>query len=566
MTKSRTKLMSLVVAVMYALCILVSAPVTAYAATGSHATAAYTKTQKNTATKTALAALAKLPANADAAAKYTTSASLQKLVSAADKALATAKKMKLATTKFKNYGRLTVAKKAVAKLVAAEKAAADAVTAVADKAAAEAVVAKIALIPATVTVADTATVNAAKTAFDALSANGKKLVTNAATLTAAVAKLESFKGTFAVTSVKASSAKTFKVVFSKAVADTTKVAFEVKKMSAPVTVTVTWNEAKTEAVLTGASAFSEATYSVNVKNDTTDLGTTSVTITSQKIGKIQVMSTKLAINAEGTEGWATYKVFDQYENDVTKSYLDKMITWNAIGLEKAQDGLIHIVSNTTGKGTQVPNLRTLMSVAITGYENGSGVSATANLAISNTMGTLSDFKLGTYDNVSLNADDKTSVWYLPYTAKDLDGNEVANYDLIRAGMNFMDGAAKESLSTSSYVTIKLVKDPADSKKAAIELKVKGDLALQITDLPVICSISTLNGVTAQFNTTMHKDKQVASIIIMAPTEVVANGDTNVVIPFEAYDQSGKKMTKYSDIYRDVNFTGVKLMEKNRRFC
>ena len=84
----------------------------------------------------------------------------------------------------------------------------------------------------------------------------------------AINNIQAPTGSLAVSSVTAISASSVKVVFNQAPADKTKVAFTMQRGATPVTVTATWNSGSTEAVLTGASNFSEGTYAVGVKNDT----------------------------------------------------------------------------------------------------------------------------------------------------------------------------------------------------------------------------------------------------------------------------------------------------------
>jgi len=98
-----------------------------------------------------------------------------------------------------------------------------------------------------------------------------------------------------IRTVSAISANSMKVVFSQAPVDTAKVVFTVLNGTAPVTVAGTWNEAMTEATLTKSSNFVAGTFTVNVNDNNSDLGTKSVTITEQKVAKIDITSTKLGV-------------------------------------------------------------------------------------------------------------------------------------------------------------------------------------------------------------------------------------------------------------------------------
>ena len=77
-----------------------------------------------------------------------------------------------------------------------------------------------------------------------------------------------------------------KLNLAQAPADTSKVSFNVTREGTPVTLTTSWDSTGTVATLTYSSNLPEDTYAVDVKNDTTDLGSTNVSVTAQKIGKI----------------------------------------------------------------------------------------------------------------------------------------------------------------------------------------------------------------------------------------------------------------------------------------
>ncbi|GCD09746.1 hypothetical protein [Clostridium tagluense] len=84
--------------------------------------------------------------------------------------------------------------------------------------------------------------------------------------------------------ISSASDTTLKAVFNTAPADTTKVVFNVKKGTTPLAMKVTWNATNTIATLTYTSNLLEGTYTVNVFNGITDLGTSSLAITLKETG------------------------------------------------------------------------------------------------------------------------------------------------------------------------------------------------------------------------------------------------------------------------------------------
>lgn len=341
-----------------------------------------------------------------------------------------------------------------------------------------------------------------------------------------------------VASISANTAKSFLVKFNRAVADADKVTFVIKKVNSEMKLTTTWNADKTEATLASTTALPEATYSVSVLADAKEVSAKDIAITAQKLTKIEITSDKLSVLTSGTIAYATYKAFDQYGNDVTTSYLTNNITWTTgVGSfdSSAPKGVLKLNS-----GTQ--NLLIYSTVVITGLDTTAGISATKSLATTTALGTLSDFKFGDASKLKLVDGDTTSVFYIPYTALDMSGNETKNYELVKEGVYSIT-------ISSSVIEGKVVKDPTNSKNAAIEIKVNGDQK-NIIDLPVTITAMTLSGKVSTINTTLAKAKQLETFTLLAPTENIAAGE-KVEIPFEAYDQAGNKLTKTGDIVDKV---------------
>jgi trimeric autotransporter adhesin len=371
------------------------------------------------------------------------------------------------------------------------------------------------------------------------------------------------QGNLAVTSVSAVSANSFKVVFNQAVADTTKVAFSVSNSTTPVTVTATWNTAKTEATLSNSANFPEGTYSVAVKNDTTDLGTYSVTVAQQKIASINITSNKLGVvtNSDNSQtGYATYNVLDQYGNDITTSSLANDLSFQSgVGTIDAKDGLLKLTPSSS-----TTNLMQYSTVVITGYDSTSGVSVSATLNTSTQIGTLSDFQLGTLSNAegkTLTAGD-TSEFYASFTATDMSGNPTTNYDLIKGGLILhSDGSNNNLLTTSnSYVTASLEQDPTDSTKAVIKVVATANSDAINMDMPTIITAMTWSGKTSTLNVTLHKASEVDSFTLMSPAQTIAVNEGKA-IPFTALDQNGQPITKYSDLNTtNLTISNAKLVE------
>ena len=376
-------------------------------------------------------------------------------------------------------------------------------------------------------------------------------------------------GVFEVESVKASAANAIKVTFGKAADDVEKVTFEVKQgqSNSATAVNVTWNEAKTEATLSKSSNFVSGAYTVSVKTDAKDLGAREITFTEQKVAKIDITSTKLGVvtktKTDGQEqtGYATYKIFDQYGVDITNSALANNVEFQS-GVAKSiegRKGLITLVASD--------NLNLLSfagGIVITANDRTSGVSTTATLAATSQIGTLSDIvlnKLVSADGTEkeLTVGRSSDIFYIDYTATDISGNPTTNYDLVYEGLILSSENANDSekvyLTTSNPdVKAKVIKDPQDSSKALIELRAEEGKELTV-DTPVIITAMTWTGKTSQLNLTLKKQDEVSKFTLFAPDEAVAHGDT-VSVPFVAYDQNGKEITKLKDLEKLVSLNNA----------
>jgi hypothetical protein len=390
-----------------------------------------------------------------------------------------------------------------------------------------------------------------------VNADGTKLIdayiaSGATTAADAAAAGFTSSSTLAVESITANTAKSFLVKFNKAVTDDDKVTFSVKRLSSDVAVTATWNEAKTEATLASASNLAEATFTVAVLKDSAEIAKEDIAITAQKVAKIEFTSNSVSVELLETnsvrKGYVTYKVYDQYNNDITTSYLANNMTFQTgTGSAVGKDGLITITPATNLPLLQFPQ------ISVIAYDTTSGVSATATLPTSTSAGTLSNFTLGSTDALNLSEGDVTSVFYLPYTALDISGNETKDYNLVKSGLIFAkENSTELVVSLPSYVKAQIVQDPANPKNAAVEVKVQYSTDALAMDMPVTITAMTYSGKTSSVQTTIAKSKDIDNIILIAPAETVA-AQEKPEIKFEAYDQYGNKITKYNDVYgSDVN--------------
>lgn len=355
-----------------------------------------------------------------------------------------------------------------------------------------------------------------------------------------------------VKSVAATAADKFKVVFNTVPQDTSKVVFTVKRETTPVTVTAAWNGS--EATLTGSVKFAQGNYTVNVKENDKDLGTSNVTIEQEKVAKIEINSDTLAVQTVTSGGttnqyaYFTYKVFNQYDVDITDTSLAS-INWIVPSCTVIQNSKGIVKVQATGG----LNLFNLGSLTITGIEQNYNVTTSKTLKISATVGTLSDIQfvaLKQADNKEFKAG-STADFYIDYVAKDMAGNETKDYTLVSNGLNTLTS------SSNDYVDVSLEDNDG---KAVIKVKVK--VSSITVDMPILFTAVTSSGKSTSLTATLKKQAGVASFTLLAPTQDIAAGDGAKEIPFVAYDQDGNQITSFDDLVAGGVVEGYKYTTGN----
>ncbi|MBU3102065.1 MULTISPECIES: Ig-like domain-containing protein [Clostridium] len=192
--------------------------------------------------------------------------------------------------------------------------------------------------------------------------------------------------------LSAIAANQLKVTFNDKVSNTSKVVFTVKREATPVTMITTWNDAKTEATLTYEDKLPEGTYTVGVRNDTTDIGSSTVAVTKQKVSNIEIGDT-LAVDlptmhsdVDGGEwpgdGHVLYKVLDQYGGDITENSLASNINWKSpIGKISASKGIITISILEGSANYNVGLLTQYKTIIITATDSDSNAHQSTTLKV-----------------------------------------------------------------------------------------------------------------------------------------------------------------------------------------
>ncbi len=346
-------------------------------------------------------------------------------------------------------------------------------------------------------------------------------------------KLEELK-VVKVVSVTAINSKTLEVKFNKAV-DNTKATFEVLKDSYKInTSKITFNADKTVAQVELTSKITKGEYTVNVSGLVEGKSLTgSVQTQDEKVTAIEI-SSDIAALTDDQNASLTYKVVNQYKEDITKLV---SLSKSAAGASIDLDGQGKIALSKSG----TDKFKEGDKVVITLIEANSAVSVTKTVTIS-AKSTSSEVTVGTLynkDGKTLNEDTDLSVdkFYLPVTVKDQYGNVVKDVNRLNGvnGEVIVTNTNPSVVTFGSFTTVKI--NDVDT----VVLPVNGVNANKGTvGEATVTVISKTTGKNAQGTAKVVEAVRSDAITLGAPSSiVVANED--ILFPLSVMDKDGKEI-------------------------
>ncbi len=369
-------------------------------------------------------------------------------------------------------------------------------------------------------------------------------------------------GPLAVDTVTANTAKSFEVKFKNVVADTTKVTFDVKRETTKATVTVAWNEAKTAATLAASAKLAEGNYEI-VVNDATGttpvaLGTFKVTIEKEKVASIEFGSDTLQRYSD-IQGFVSYKVLNQYGEEVTDASLGRGLTWSTstVGGTDAKkkpidaikvDEKTGVIKVAQGDATTYNSqLRTYDTVVITARDDSAGFVVTKNFKVSDTINAVSEIKINGIVNEKGEAVDfaysTTKTYYVDYTALDAFGNEISSYDILGTEVTTGNPLLNITGSTSYFDVEPEDRDGVMAYKVTFDSNNKPNYDTPVTFM----AIASQGGKNATATVTLKKEVSLEKFVLRSPAETVSS-KKEIEFPFEAFDQNGNAVTDYDDFF------------------
>ena len=309
--------------------------------------------------------------------------------------------------------------------------------------------------------------------------------------------------------------------------------------------TVSWTNENKTAILNKSTNMAVGNYTVSIKSGDKDIGSKSASVAKEEVTKIIVpQDTFLRYN--NRDGEVRYKVFNQYDEDITNKLLSTLSFYCSNGtVTKLTNGIVKIstTDNIYQNGSNNGTLPLIPNITLTVMDSTSGVSIKKSMEMAPQIGGIDAFEITgiTTSTGSGNVQvGRNEEYFIEYEAIDIDGNPVYSYNLFNNSDVFTI-----TVSDSALAEVIIETDPEDSYKARFRL----NLLKQTLDYDQPITIHALFkniGISSTTSLTVKRNASVASINILAPdVDLVAGEKTE--IEFEAFDQQGEPLTKWADI-------------------
>lgn len=357
-----------------------------------------------------------------------------------------------------------------------------------------------------------------------------------------------------VESVSAINAKTLKAVFNKAVEDTTKATFEVKKGTVKVnTSAITWNEAKTEASLELSGKLTAGEYTVNVTGLAEAALTGTVTAENERVETITITA-DTAPFANTTTGSKTvtvgYKVVNQYGEDITNT-TQLLPTAAGVAVDTAR-GVTYSKGVVTIPVTDTAKENDQITLTLVQVDSGKSASGTIKVGASATVAEVAINSLYNKDNKTLTetTDLNRDAFYLLIEGKDQYGNSLK--------ANQITGLVANSTNT----LIAQINGGNNPVIDAITVAGKEVPAIKIvgpvtTGSTTVMLIAPTTGNNASFKIDVAESQRADTVTFEVPDLVAAGED--LYVPIVVTDKAGNVITDVDTLKnatRGVQISGL----------
>lgn len=330
----------------------------------------------------------------------------------------------------------------------------------------------------------------------------------------------------------ANSAKSLKLTFNKPVINTDAVDFIVKRGASTVSLNPVWSADKMSVVLQSDVKLSAGNYTVTVEGlDDEGKREATIAVQAERIAAIEVIGDKLIKVDDGDESTthtlaATYKVLNQYNEDITRDPLANTITWTvSTSLQsgksiKIENGKLTIPVST--------DLQTGTPVVLTGIDGKTGTVVTKTLQVAD-MAHVATMKFGQV--IYHQGQDKVyaggETYRIPFEAYDQYGNRITDTTTLNTAVNsYLTAGDKVGFVEEDGETYFEFTTPATAQKM------------------VITTVAVATGTTTNVTVEVVSKPAPADVVLGSYDKVIAAGDASnsIAIPITVFDQFGNALT------------------------
>ena len=306
------------------------------------------------------------------------------------------------------------------------------------------------------------------------------------------------------------------IKFKEVIVNPNQMAFTITRDSNIVHVQTAWNSAQTSAVLTSGIDFTKGTYEVMVSDSRSGTPVSSgpyeIVMEKEKVAKV-VLASNTVIRYNDYFGTVGYRVFNQYDEDITNTDLARRLDFNTSTDHSKPDvdestGTILIQHGSESQHANA--LKDLGNVMILITEPSTGFSFTGNLTVSPSSNAISEIRInGIRDENDHSVDlvySPTTKYYLDFTLIDVNGNSVKSKKIFdQGGMGGQELLIVRSLN-QSLIKITKTENPKRSEEVAYEITFVSQPTMD--DLPItftaIAPFALSGNNSATWTTTLKK--------------------------------------------------------------
>lgn len=336
-----------------------------------------------------------------------------------------------------------------------------------------------------------------------------------------------------------STAKSFRIVFNKPVTKADDATFTITRNGSTITLIPKWSNDKRTVELSSDAKLLAGDYTIRL-GGLENIGTAekTVSVQAEEVTNMDLVGDRLIQKKENgevvpNEATMTYKVFNQYGDDVTNDPIASKIKWtSSLGVEPTGVGGTLTLTTAGDRALKVGE-----NIVITGIDATSGTVITKTVTVSE-MASVNRFELGNIQypqGVNKILTGEAEAIRIPIKAYDQYGNMITDPTELSPAIQLLSNLPKIDNTTNPFTFAR----SEDGQGVDIVLNTTG---LTSDQKAVLTLVSVTTGTTKNMTFDVVQPSAPASIELESVSKLIASGDTSLVIPLRVVDQFGTELT------------------------